>query len=981
MNNWQNACYNLQIYSHHYSWILTCLIIWLLPIDCALAKEHNQLIHYIDHLLEKTIPTCDEKRDFPCIQSNFEKAFQKLKQEKAWIDYADLLTWHNYYAIAYNELGKAYAGLLELEKTLDQHQAKFGTEYGPYWVDCQLRMGGYLYELGEWTTALPKYQKAEQYYARLGTKTTEDLDNMGILYRNLGGIYQRLGEYNVAYQYYLKSLRHEQIAGDPSEKTKDIALTYKRLGDLYATQKNYTASINHYSKARNLYLSTDTSKLRHRNGLVVSTLGLASVYRDLSDLKQCITYLQEAARCDRWPNGMDYDVSMELGLAYQQNQQFPLAKRYFQQSLDRRLVVFGPKGSKTAEGYIALGSVAAKQQQYKEALSFYDSAIECLNGQSKSKPALSLAAMSKTQTFGSRELLKVLSLRSTAYLQLHFQTRQKSTLQSAWQNINEAIAVVDLLRNNPRIEKDKFSLSKEAYPVYEQALEIAMILGPGYRKKAFEIAEKSKSVVLLDALKASKAAAFGTVPSSLILQERQIANEIALTEDSLLAAGKATQRQQLEVRLFGLHRDYRDLLENMAQKYPRYHRMRYGTEVLSAKKAQRKLLHQNEALLEYFVGERNIYVFMLSKRQVTARQVPVQFPLQQWVQEYLQGLTQYHLNANSNAALYQSAARDYTRVAHALYQKLWAGLKFELPSKVIIIPDGLLCYLPFEALLSAPVSNPTAFATHPYLIHQHSLSYAYSATFLGEMRGVKAKNRDFLGLAPNFQLQKANFIDAAQIPDSLYYNEKEVNEISKVFNKHQVFYRDQASKQNFIQNAAQFGVIHIATHALASPSTIPQIMFSGLKSNRQVEKITTRDLYQLNLNAEMIVLSACATGYGDLQAGEGLISLARGFAYAGSKSIVCTLWPVNDRSTSSIMLDFYTVLTRGATKSDALHTAKLNYLTRQKEDFTAHPFFWSAYIPIGNMQAIFPTSDRIKWGIGLLLLAFVFWFFQNRKPG
>ncbi len=980
MNGYSINSSMVELFNTYIHWIKLSFCFLFLSVGYLQGQGDNLLTQYIDQLLEKTIPTCDEKRDFPCIQSNFEKAFQKLKQEKAWVDYADLLTWHNYYAIAYNELGQAYAGLLELEKTLDRHQAKFGTEYGPYWVDCQLRMGGYLYELGEWTTALPKYQKAEQYYTRLSTKTTEDLDNMGILYRNLGGIYQRLGEYNVAYQYYLKSLRHEQTSGDPSEKTKDIALTYKRLGDLYAAQKSYTASINHYNKARNLYLSTDTSKLRHRNGLVVSTLGLASVYRDLTDLKRCIAYLQEAARCDRWPNGMDYDVSMELGLAYQQSQQYPLAKRFLQQSLDRRLVVFGPKGGKTAEAYIALGSLEAIQKKYKEALSFYDSAIKCLNSQSRGKPALSLALMSKTQTFGSKELLKVLSLRSAVFLQLYSQTQQKSALQSAWQNINEAIAVIDLLRNNPRIEKDKFSLSKEAYPVYEQALEIALILGAGYQKKAFEIAEKSKSVVLLDALKASKAATFGTVPPSLILQERQIANEIALAEDSLLA-GTATQRQQLESRLFELHHNYRDLLENMAQKYPRYHRMRYGTEVLSAQKAQRKLLHQDEALLEYFVGERNIYAFMLSKQQVTIRQVPLQFPLQKWVQEYLQGLTQYHLNANSNAALYQSAAQDYVRVAHLLYQKLWSDLKFELPSNVIIIPDGLLCYLPFEALLSAPVANPTAFATHPYLIHQHRFSYAYSATFLGEMRSIQAKNRDFLGLAPNFQMQRDNSINATQLPDSLYYNEKEVNEISKVFNKHQVFYRDQASKQNFVHNAAQFGVIHIATHALASPSSIPQIMFSSPVQSRQIEKITTRDLYQLNLNAEMIVLSACATGYGDLQAGEGLISLARGFAYAGSKSIVCTLWPVNDRSTSSIMLDFYTGLKRGATKNNALHSAKINYLTSQKEDFTAHPFFWSAYIPIGNMQAIFPTLNWIKWGIGLLILAFVFWFFQKRKPG
>jgi CHAT domain-containing protein len=112
-----------------------------------------------------------------------------------------------------------------------------------------------------------------------------------------------------------------------------------------------------------------------------------------------------------------------------------------------------------------------------------------------------------------------------------------------------------------------------------------------------------------------------------------------------------------------------------------------------------------------------------------------------------------------------------------------------------------------------------------------------------------------------------------------------------------------------------------------------------------------RNIYNLTLNADLVVLSACETGIGELKRGEGIVSLARAFAYAGAKSIITTLWSVNDKSTMHIMEEFYRQLHKGQPKDYALWKAKMEYLQKAKSE-TAHPFFWSAFVPVGDMRAV-----------------------------
>ena len=138
----------------------------------------------------------------------------------------------------------------------------------------------------------------------------------------------------------------------------------------------------------------------------------------------------------------------------------------------------------------------------------------------------------------------------------------------------------------------------------------------------------------------------------------------------------------------------------------------------------------------------------------------------------------------------------------------------------------------------------------------------------------------------------------------------------------------------------------------------------------------------MKLKADMVVLSACNTGFGKIEDGEGIMSLARGFMYAGVPSIISTLWSVNDQSTANIMKGFYKYLNDKDKKSVALQKAQVEYLN-SSDNITAHPFYWSGFILIGNNQPVYSITPYVKWGIpAFFLFVIIFtivWFKLRRK--
>jgi len=304
-------------------------------------------------------------------------------------------------------------------------------------------------------------------------------------------------------------------------------------------------------------------------------------------------------------------------------------------------------------------------------------------------------------------------------------------------------------------------------------------------------------------------------------------------------------------------------------------------------------------------------------------------------------------------------------LSHSIFTSLLGKFHADFKKDIIIIPHGPISSIPFEAL----VTNDG-----DYLVENHSISYAYSLSVLKQMQSQGKGGSRLLGFAPNY-----NNYDNVFNLTVLGNNKKELNLIEEVIPNAKCFYANEAKKDSFKMYAGEYDIIHIAGHADVNPldDDLSYIAFSDSSRTKESTVLYLSNLYATDLKAEMIVLSACNTGLGTYKSGEGILSLARGFVHAGTASVVSSLWEVNDKSTMSIMNNFYSRLKKGHPKDQALTWAKRAYLNENEKN--RHPFYWAGSVLIGD-SASFPRMRTYPWHIVLtMLLAFFVMFFLFRK--
>jgi CHAT domain-containing protein len=272
--------------------------------------------------------------------------------------------------------------------------------------------------------------------------------------------------------------------------------------------------------------------------------------------------------------------------------------------------------------------------------------------------------------------------------------------------------------------------------------------------------------------------------------------------------------------------------------------------------------------------------------------------------------------------------------------------------KLTIVPDSYLALLPFEAL-------NTKEKTLDYLINESETSYLYSYSFLHNQHSTQSQNRGFLGVAPN----TFNYEGLSPLDNS----EDEILNLDNYF-KGSILINEKATKKEFLKQLSNYNIIHLATHANAQDSINPWIAFRN-------EKLTLPELYLTNNSASLVVLSGCNTTLGKEEIGEGIMSLARGFFYSGSQSVISSLWSVDNTSTPILMNDFYKNLHNGQTKSESMHNAKLNYLENHSLS-EASPHYWASFILLGDDAIVENTTNQwlfflyLFFAILLVLLVF-----------
>ena len=335
---------------------------------------------------------------------------------------------------------------------------------------------------------------------------------------------------------------------------------------------------------------------------------------------------------------------------------------------------------------------------------------------------------------------------------------------------------------------------------------------------------------------------------------------------------------------------------------------------------------------------------------------------------------------------------DYQSTGYELYKILiYPTRQYLISDNLIVSPDNILSYLPFETIItSIKTENRNLYRKLAYLMNEYDISYTYSATFMAEsVKNNYGLFNNTIAFAPRYStpidiqsvLMKRQ-TDSGILHD-LPYARQEAEYVAHITGG-KLFENDKANESVYKREAGKYDIIHLAMHTLVNDKDPMHstLIFSQAKDSIDDGYLRTYEIYGIPLKAKMVVLSSCNSGTGLLYSGEGILSLARGFIYSGSQSVVMSMWEIEDRSGTEIVKKFYKYLKKGQSKSVSLRKARLDYLINS-DQLRSHPYFWSALVVYGNNAPLYYSKKLVMVvSVVVILLtgALIFHFFKPRYP-
>ncbi len=564
--------------------------------------------------------------------------------------------------------------------------------------------------------------------------------------------------------------------------------------------------------------------------------------------------------------------------------------------------------------------------------------------------------------------------------------QDKKDLYHALEDYQKAFAMVDDM-SLALTDESKLRFNENLRVHYQNAVEVAYLLYEKnadirYAQAAFDYTARSKAVLLMTTLRENQSITTG-VPNSVAMAERRINTEIlylrkAVSDEQAKSTANQSRIAFLEKKQFQLLHKYDSLLRHIEMVYPAYYALRFKPTMSDVEAVQANLQH-DELMIEYLLSDSVYYIFGISPTTFIFKKLENQKLLTETANLFRNDYVQILPNHSRNDF------ERYINNASKLYQLLIQPVEDQIDNKrLVIVPDGLLGYIPFEILL--PVNDPAmladtagGYANLPYLFLDHPVSYVYTSG----MRLIKPSNKGgyskgFLGMAPSYETISSVILDSLGVGlNKLPFAQEETKQATH-FWKGDMLLASDATKGRFLSKAADYQLIHLAMHGLIDDENplYSKLVFQPTHSVKE-SILETFELYSLKLNADLVVLSACNTGSGKLRLSEGIMSLSRGFLFAGVPSIVMTGWEVNDQSGNELTKKFYHFLQAGDSKDVALQKAKAGFLS-ESNMLKSHPFFWASYMVVGDNSPVvfspgskFSTKSILHFSILLFVLLVV----------
>lgn len=778
--------------------------------------------------------------------------------------------------------------------------------------------------------ALDNLQQALKKFQDSGNRNTREAAQC---LANLSLVYWSIGKLNQAEENGLIALSIRQnLFG---EKSEEVAASYNDLGLVYSSM-NVDKALEYYEKALPIY---ERVHGKDHPKIAIASNNIGAMYRQLELYGDAVNNFESALAIWKkvYPQGHPNQASalVNLGRTYTKMGDRKAAMGYFEKALEVYRKSYGPRHPDISSVLNLIGTLELDNNHYDQALT---SLQEAIISNSPSFNQKSVAQNPGANAFyNGKVLLYSLRLKAQALESRYYdKTLKLEDLQRALSCLYTCDTLIDNIRHHSADENDKIELGENANEVYEDGVRIAEAMSEmtlhfkHYREVAFYFAEKSKSAVLLESIAEAEAKSFAGIPNDLVEQEKNLKSTIAFLVQKLSQKPAQEEEKSLRESLFTINREYDDFIKKLEVDYPNYFNLKFNQSEPTIQDLQ-KLLDTKTAIISYFVWEKGkrIYQFIITRNNFKINNLA----LSDNFEKYAKGL---------NNSLLFSDAKVYLESASALSDILIPSLPASITG-LVIIPSGRLGTLPFEVLFYKK-NKASDYSSMPQVVKRYSISYEFSAGLLAQ-RSKAANTRAALSI---FLCAPIKFPTKDNL-DELPGTEMEVSTIGELFkgNASSIAKFSDASEDLIKSGAlAKYNYLHFATHGVVD-ETNPELSRIFLQSGKQEDgNLFAGEIYNLNLNAELAVLSACQTGLGKFSKGEGVIGLSRALVYAGARNIIVSFWSVADESTAQLMTDFYKILLQNKNQPfrETLQQAKIKMI---KEGKYAAPYYWAPFILIG----------------------------------
>lgn len=836
--------------------------------------------------------------------------------------------WQAWY---FDETKKALAILNEaVRKSWRQPQTPAEAE-AMLWV--QVNRGYHYFKTGNVLASIKAYEQALQWYRQ---HPPGDFEALEYLILPLGAHYTRLGDNEKARTLY-------QLAVDnppPGANKATLAGIYNNLGLTWWNEGDFLKALEAYRRGWQLGgLPPEKSGLLH--------LSMAQAFFDQAQFDSAAWHLELAlALLQKAPASagvLDYRSGAWLlkGKLLAQAAKFTEGEQAINEALDLEIEALGTNRHRAVgKIHVARGQLLLSSHKPDKALRAFNMALACLLPDfDEQNPA---ALPGNTELYEENTLLEALEGKADAAVML-YETNKDSTWLHLALRCHHLAGKVDLrLRLLFQYQSSKLSQQEKSRSRLEKAMGTAYQLYKLSKNDKFvwegwHFAEQAKAMVLLEGILQQR---YRTGPAQT--EELAKRKQLAWYEKQLLLNPQAPQRSTWLAE----RQQLLDDLSAMEKSLPAWQNVLRQFEQFSPEKIERIVnSHQDHKVIEYFTGTHAISVFshhlhprwlMISEKK----------PVEEKVKMLLQWLP-------SRSAL-ETHRKRFCQYGHELYQQLLLPFSdhLEAQTPLLIIPDGLLSFLPFEALLTGQAA--LSWQETPFLIRSHPVGYAYSLLVLDTQEKLPGKApKNLLLVAPGFENGERHLAP-------LLNSDEEVP--GRFLCKSKRLHASAASFEQFSSLAGQFRILHLSTHAgVDSSGSLPRIEFYERSA-------WLPDIYALPLQADMVVLSACQTGLGELVEGEGVMSLSRAFTWAGAKGLVASQWTINESATAFILKEMYASLRNGVPKPMALHQAKLHWLnSKEVAPIQKSPYYWAALVYAGDEAPVELKNCLHWWALASLL--------------